>query len=144
MDALIKSGNLEAAWKAIDDLPPRLRFTSPVLRQRLRCALAMGWERRARMLEEVLSNIVDREPGSAIACQTAPAPAAGLASPCDHALDNASAKASANHSDRVGSTAPITPAAAPKPSRGSDHPLHTGHTSRLTFSFTEAPLRGNA
>ncbi|WP_341404931.1 hypothetical protein [Luteolibacter soli] len=37
-------------------MPPRLKFTTQTMRQRLRCATLLGWTRRAEMLEKVISS----------------------------------------------------------------------------------------
>ena len=56
IESLINSGKPLEAWEAIQGLPPRLRFTTQTMRQRLRCATLLGWSRRAEMLEAVMSS----------------------------------------------------------------------------------------
>jgi hypothetical protein len=56
IESLINSGKPLEAWDAIQGLPPRLKFTTQTMRQRLRCATLLGWTRRAAMLEVVIAN----------------------------------------------------------------------------------------
>ncbi|MCW1885584.1 hypothetical protein OKA04_12665 [Luteolibacter flavescens] len=60
-EKLILAGRPADAWKMLEDLPARLKFTPRILRQRLSCALALGWHRRACILEETLSKNIDRD-----------------------------------------------------------------------------------
>jgi len=57
IEYLIDSGRPLEAWEAIQGLPPRLKFTTQAMRQRLRCAILLGWTRRAKMLEEAIATI---------------------------------------------------------------------------------------
>jgi hypothetical protein len=55
IESLINSGKPLEAWEAIQGLPPRLRFTTQTLRQRLRCATLLGWTRRVEILQKAIS-----------------------------------------------------------------------------------------
>ena len=61
IENLINSGKPLEAWEAIQGLPPRLKFTTQAMRQRLRCATLLGWTRRAAMLEAVIAPESDKE-----------------------------------------------------------------------------------
>lgn len=66
INRLIESGKPLEAWEAIQKLPRQLWFTNGVLLQQLSCAIALGWDRKAAMLAEVLSKSL--EPGSREGC----------------------------------------------------------------------------
>jgi hypothetical protein len=62
IESLINSGKPLEAWQAIQGLPPRLKFTTQTMRQRLRCATLLGWTRRAEMIEAVISTPLGSTP----------------------------------------------------------------------------------
>lgn len=54
MEKLLDEGKAEEAWLAIQALPGRVRFHDRYMRLRLRCAEALGWDRRALMIQNTL------------------------------------------------------------------------------------------
>lgn len=66
INRLIEAGKPLEAWEAIQQLPRQLWFTNGVLLQQLSCAIALGWDRKAAMLREVLSKSL--EPGFREGC----------------------------------------------------------------------------
>lgn len=59
IDRLIEAGKPLEAWEAIQKLPRRLLFSNEMLQRQLECALALGWERKAMLLREVLAKSLD-------------------------------------------------------------------------------------
>jgi hypothetical protein len=59
IESLIETGRPMEAWEAIQQLPRRALFSNEVLQLQLACATALGWERKARLLKEVLAKSID-------------------------------------------------------------------------------------